>query len=367
MGRSFKMRSFALCFILLWAVAGCAMRSAPSLPPDLAEVFSLYSPPYLSQALSPNGRWLAELAYEPPRSAHIAISEVTSREVLLQTPLPKGDVHAYLEGWSPDSSAVVFASMRKGCQRCPFSHILIVDVIPPDYPAQTHLYTFPEEQSNLVFRWSPQGKRLAVWIDWTSVLILDREARPVTEFRLAQCGLEEHLVGDAQIADDGTLYLVVIPSFSEQKEEPSRWAEEVLVVQGEELNQCRSLYRSPDSLALVAIDSEGRFALLNEGDFGAFSPTSLHLIDVGSGEVIETFDIPGPIAAVSSHGRWTALCVDRPFPEEERLLVFDWQQHKIEDYGTVWGIVGWRDNVGGFLIAKESEEDEGIHFEVIRP
>ncbi len=362
--RPFKI-GLCILSILLWAVTGCATQPSPSLPPDLVEALRPYSPSDLSRALSPNGRWLAEMAHE--RSAYIAISDVTSGEVLLQASLPEGDVYAYVEGWSPDSSAVVFASMREGCQRCPFSHLLIVGVIPPDYPVQTHLYTFPEEQSNLVFRWSPQGKWLIVWRDWRSVLILDRDASPVAEFRPARCGLEEHLVSDVQVADDGTLYLITIPSISGPGDEQSHWVEEVLVVQGEELDRCRTLYRSSDSIALVAVGPDGRFVLLDEGDFGALSPTSLHLVDVGRGEVVETFDIPGPVATVSSHGQWTALCVDRPFPEEGKLLVFDWQRHKMEDYGVVWGLVGWRDNVDGFLIAKKSEEGAGVHFEVMRP
>jgi len=358
---------FVLCLVL-GGIIGCGAGQTASIQPDYAEALRDYSPFYLHWALSPNGRWIAKVVYESTESPYIEISDVMSGETLIHHSLPEGDLYASPQGWAPDNSAVAFASAQRGCQGCPFNRLLIAESHPSDSPIHTYAFPFPEEQGNIVLQWSPEAERVVLWSNWTSVLILDREAHLVGEFQPSHCGLNKRLVGEARMIDSQTLLVVIIPSFSEPVSTTDPMASELLLVQGEKFDQCRRLYHSEESLMIVAINPTQHLLLLNEGNFGEATPTFLQIVDIERGEIAKTLEIAGMVTATSSHSRWIALQVDRPLPEEDSLLLFDWQRQELKDSGTVWGLVGWRDNIGGFLVARQPKKtEEAVHFEVVRP
>ncbi len=350
--------------VVLLLLAGCSEHERPHSPETLLPPAKWEERLWASElyaALSPNGQWVsAPLVVE---SSPIRLFDARTGTAVFTATLPLSDVHASLEGWAPDSSAVAYTSSDKPCAFCPYSHLIVLEIEAPGLPLRMHVYDLSPDNYHVEAQWSPQGDLLAVLIDWQRLIILDRQAVFRAETNAARCGADNIL--DIEMTEKGVLYLITGPLVP-SRVEASELHYDLVAVTGERLDRCRRLYRSPERLEILAYAPQEHLLLLalpGEKD----DTTRLQVFDPTHGQVRESIALGAKVNDESSFGPWTAMEV---YGEEEgiHLMVFDWRDFHLADQGEIVGLVGWRGNVDGFLVIKGNPLEESTwYFDVMRP
>jgi hypothetical protein len=355
------------CLALLTLLLAACARPAPTesvdwgkaAPAEWMTRARLSSPVELQTALSPDSRWLTRpLLIE---AETVQVYSTTDPERTLEAALdPKLGRYLALGLWAPDSSAFVLYSAEEGYSHCPFSQVIVVRV--DEQASKLALAPFdPQCAAPSPFAsasWSPDSSRLAVTLNRKQIYLVDQQAR-------LQRTISPELGDATEISGmwwtgSGLLYHVEIVGEDDQRHE-------LRLVDPDAPDEQRTLFTSPISLAIVGIQSNTGRVLVREQDTGhpPAETFKLSVLDPESRAIEHTLTVEGSqcVADLTPHPQLTPLKITQP-GGSCTLWLYDWQGNELHDRGPVTALVGWRDNVQGFLVVRGTPPDD-MRFEII--
>ncbi len=308
-----------------------------------------------SERLSPNGRWLVEgnllssislVATEYP---HQTLELPLPPEIMMGSPT--------MLFWSPDSTILV-SQTQVGIYM--FDNIILYNLEDPER-VETYMFD-PPGTGFLRSIWAPDSSKLAIF-DGFKIYYLDRKANLLQTVDFIDEGL---LPGTFWPEQGLMLHEKYDYKVDETYEEVRRYHDvlspsdyDLLLAQNKFSFTILSTNESDDQLLLIAYRQEN----------GIVKERYLWVFDIETREIQYEIDFPYSFrdSSNSIQKSWVAIAVvninDEPPPYY--LYIFDWETKSLVDYGPIQTLIGWRENVDGFLVVRTL--DNGGEIEVIRP
>jgi len=315
----------------------------------------------LRSALSPDGRWLARQIMVEPQT--IQLFSAADPERTIEAPVDaRMGKYLRMGPWSPDGSAFVLYSAEEGFSHCPFSRVFLVHIDERDgtlrYDAFDPNCTAPSPFTSA--SWAPDGTRLAVTLNRRQIYLIDKQAN-------LERTIEPAL--DAQSRLFGLWWTSAGLFYHLSSIEPGQQRHELGAVDPDAPDRHRILIESETTLQVVGWNPETDRLLVREQDAG-YPPAEtfdLSVLDPQSGAVEHRLTVEGSqcVSDATPQTRFTALKISTP-TDDCSLWFFDWERNILIPHGAIVALVGWRSNVQGFVVVKDTIESQ-LQLETIQP
>ena len=357
---------FLLMFPFL--IAACSGLSLSEENPDSTDVSYLKNLQTLVKNegrndlgvyLSPDGNWFVTSQFDASIGTSMKIVRIADLQYdLIDLPLHSPHNDFTFNSWSPDNQAfAIRVSDELG--KCLENRILLYK-FQDGKASRTSIFEPGGDTACFRLSWAEDGSRLLVAKGGRDniIYLLDREGKLLQKIVLGLPSDESF----TQFMLFGTkLFLLVTKGPPSDLEYELKWAD---ISQPDQL---KSVFQNNNSFFMIDYNAEKDEILLNlrEGQYSNYSYSLMVLsLDTLKTRKQVALKTDPTQYATSSPSKYVGAISNTPNDTRE-LNVFDWGSKTVSNYGEISFLIGWRPNVGGFLVLKSQGDEYSL--DVIKP
>jgi hypothetical protein len=318
-------------------------------PNTLARIVQEPDQGFLSKLLSPDSKWIiSQYYFITDRPQSLSVSSTLDAERATTIPLGKNLGMKSLElpngianemaiaSWSPDSTAFVATGTNGGWPRS--CNYLAMFNLYENGTSGLSTYDWAKSTNCPGVTWSPDGSKLALVFD-DGILVLNRSTKLINQVDWTE--------NKSDLIWTGKGILILASDFGGREAKLNR----LYLIDPNKFT--RSLIFSynqyPDgSLEIVGWNPDVSYLLLYDTIH-----YKLFLFDVRSDQILEYI----PLVLVSRENmqysrNYVSLVVESASDSSNHLVVFDWRNKTLQDYGNIRRLIGWYSGLNGYLVQR---------------
>jgi hypothetical protein len=332
-----------------------ALTPTPAWPDNLIGFLGEHASPWdLLNLLSPDGQWVVRdpiLLGNPPIMRIVS----TSAPTVTLYGNPDGEVGVnsgpLVLSWSPDSSAVVVAGASEPAP-CGYDRVIIYQITSQGDVIH-NIYHLPDgEYGCIEVAWSPDSSQLALYYAREKVIILDRQGQFFRRLNIPDLmqifWAEQGIFVEARQQQENMthtelrLYDLAFSSQYQVLLERDEWYK----VMGFNAEITQVLVAS---LPEPPTDQVPTYQLV------------VYDLTTGASQVVATMQGSIEFDRISqAPPTQIAFELDPQNEETSRLMIFDWGNGEVADYGECESLIGWRSNINGVLVIQRNMDNYWI-------
>ena len=377
-----KLLKFTVLIIIVSVLLGsCQNQSSSTAPAKLEQQQILNTilqfipipsvPRDWSNRFSPDGNWYMKNDFYSPRySGNVIIGFqgffISNPQIGFTTPPFSNNIGEYrhLYAWSPDSSAFIVRAAPQIGQGCPYTQIVIYHYVKQHTLSE---YVMDELEGGTCIQpsWSPDSGKIALTFGYNisnTIYLADKKGNLLETIPVEwDSAPTQYLKPPYWISNDSFMFV------SEHRDNVGHnWFEQLHLINIETHAQTM-LFSAEAGLEVIGHNIMMSQILVKETRPISDNSFQFHIYSLETNSIIKTIEVTGKFvhAKQSTSGDFVALEV-RTEPSNDELLVFDWEQKELTNYGKVTGLVTWWPQSAGFLVVQQVNETE-YYFDVIIP